>query len=264
MDIENRTHPPDPRGDLEDPRRPVVGFSQDRSEPHVIPWHAHHRAQLLYASRGVMSVETADGTWLVPPEQAVWVPPRTRHRVRARGPLSMRSLYVHPEAAAGLPGTCCVVNVAPLLRELVLAAAALAPERVPGGREARLVAVLLDQLRDLAPAPLHLPLPADPRIAAITRRLLADPADRASLAQHAHSVGASVRTVARLFVRETGMSFRQWRQRLRLLESISRLGTGDTVTRVALDLGYGSASAFVAMFRRETGVPPGHYLGGRR
>lgn len=207
-----------------------------------------------------MTVSTGDGTWVVPPQQAVWVPPGVLHEVTSIGALAMRTLYLHPAAIGGLPEACRVVTVPALLRELILRAVTLPPDYPPDGPEARLMAVVPDQLQALQPEPLHLPMPSDRRLRTITDALAKRPADGRSLADWARSAGASERTLARLFRRETGMTFGAWRQRLRLLAAIARLAEGRPVTAVAFDLGYESPSAFVAMFRRQLGEPPGRYL----
>jgi len=146
------------------------------------------------------------------------------------------------------------------LRELILYATTLRDHYAPDGPEARVMAVIPDQLRLLRPEPLHLPTPADRRLRAITDALSEHPSDGRSLADWARTAGASERTLARLFQRETGMTFGAWRQRLRLLVAIGRLAEGQSVTSAAFDLGYESPSAFVAMFRRELGQPPTRYL----
>lgn len=253
---------PDNPGDLEDPAWPVVGYARDHPSGHDTGRHQHRRAQLVYASAGVMTVTTATGTWVVPPQQAVWVPARITHQVRANGPLTMRTLYVlvGPGNAAGLPASCCVVGVPPLLRELILRAVTFTAEAPPSDAESRLLAVILDELRSLVPEPLHLPLPRDRRLTAVTDGLAADPADGRSLGEWARAAGASERTLARLFVTETGLTFGAWRQRLRLLSAVARLAEGQAVTAVAYDLGYDSPSAFIAMFRRTLGATPGRYL----
>ena len=247
-------------GDLDDPTRPVVTVASDYPGPHRFPPHYHLRAQLVYASSGVMTVSTAEGTWVVPPQQAVWVPPGIVHEVGSDGPLAMRTLYLHPQATQGLPETCRVVTVPALLRELILSAVAIPPDYAPDGPEARLMAVIPDQLRALEAEPLHLPMPSDRRLRVVADTLARDPADGSRLEDWAARAGASERTLARLFRRETGMTFGAWRQRLRLLAAIARLAEGRPVTEVAFDLGYESPSAFVAMFRRELGEPPGRYL----
>ena len=246
--------------DFDDPARPVVALAVDYDGPHHMAPHHHLRAQLVYASEGVMTVSTAEGTWVVPPQQAVWVPPGVLHEVSSGGPMAWRTLYLHPSATAGLPESCCVVTVPPLLRELIQQATKLPHGYGPDGPEARLMAVIPDQLRRLRPEPLHLPMPLDRRLKAITEALMAEPSNRLALGDWARRAGASERTLARLFRSETGMTFGAWRQRLRLLEAIARLAEGAAVTTVAYDLGYDSPSAFVAMFRRELGQPPGRYL----
>jgi AraC-like DNA-binding protein/mannose-6-phosphate isomerase-like protein (cupin superfamily) len=251
-----RLHP----GDLDDSDRPVVALANDLPGPHHIAPHHHLRAQLVYAVAGVMTVRTAEGTWVVPPQQAVWVPPGVEHAVASQTPLAMRTLYIHPSATRGLPASCCVVTVPPLLRELILHATSLPTAYREDGPEARLMAVIPDQLRRLRPEPLHLPIPADRRLRSITEALQSQPADGRALADWARTAGASERTLARLFKQETGMTFGAWRQRLRLLLAIGRLAEGQAVTAVAYDLGYESPSAFVAMFRRELGAPPARYL----
>ncbi len=207
-----------------------------------------------------MTVSTAEGTWVVPPQQAVWIPAGIDHRVDCLGRVSMRSLYLHPESTAGLPAKCSVVEVTALLRELIVEAVRCFDDQPGDTVFARLAAVVLDQLRRIEAAPLDLPLPRDPRIRGLAQALRADPGDGRTLSQWAEGAGASPRTLARLFFKETGMTFASWRQRLRLQQAVARLGAGDTVTSVALDLGYQSPSAFVAMFRRTLGAPPGRYF----
>jgi AraC-like DNA-binding protein len=159
-----------------------------------------------------------------------------------------------------LPTTCAVVQVRPLLRELILAAVAFRQPYHAVGPEARLVGVLLDELDVARTAPLHLPMPRDPRLLAITAPLLADPSDKRPLGAWARTAGASARTLARLFRRETGLGFAHWRQQARLLRALERLAAGEAVTAVALDLGYDGPSAFIAMFRSRLGTTPGRYF----
>jgi len=247
-------------GNLLDRKRPIVTLARDTSSPQYFPFHRHARAQLVYASVGVLTVVTTQGTWVVPPQQAVWVPAGIKHEVRSPGPVSMRSLYIHPDMAAGLPAYCCVVAITPLLRELILEAVSLPNDYEPSGAESRLMHVILDKLQALKPTPLHLPFPQNPRIKIVSDALVSNPADNRDLEIWADSAGASSRTLARLFVKETGLTFGAWRQRLRLLAAISQLGAGQSVTTVSYETGYHSPSAFIAMFKRVLGVPPGRYF----
>lgn len=247
-------------GDLPDLTRPIVTLARDTLGAHYFPLHQHTRAQLVYASVGVLTVVTSQGTWVVPPQQAVWVPAGIEHEVRSAGPVSMRSLYIHPHMTHGLPAYCCVVTVTPLLRELILEAVSLSNDYEPKGVESRLMHVILDKLQALERTPLHLPFPQDPRIKILSDALVNNPADDRDLEVWAHSAGASSRTLARLFVKETGLTFGAWRQRLRLLAAISRLGAGQPVTSVSYETGYHSPSAFIAMFKRTLGLSPGRYF----
>jgi AraC-like DNA-binding protein len=239
--------------------RPVVALARDLPPSHEIDWHSHPRFQLVYAARGVMTVDTRDATWVVPPQRAVWMPPAVAHRLTAKGVVQLRSLYVRKDAAARMPATCEVFEVTPLLRELILRATELPLEydvRGPGGRIMRL---LLDELAGLARLPYHLPMPRTAPLAAICRRLLDAPDDAATLEQIAGKGNLSARTLARHFRRHTGMSFAEWRRRARLLRALGWIAEGRPILEVAMELGYESPSAFSAMFRRELGAPPSSF-----
>lgn len=241
------------------PEHPIVTYHcPEYPAGHVVPMHRHLRGQLLYAVSGVMTVVTEAGTWTVPPQQAVWIPADTGHEVRMPCLVRMRSLYIHPDAVAGLPQACRVVEVTPLLRELI--ARLVEPTDRTREQVTRLMAVLVDEVLSLDSPPLHLPAPRDPRLRSITDALLEDPADGRDLGAWSQRVGASERTLARLFQQETGLGFRAWRQQRRLLSAMERLAGGDDVTAVALDLGYRSPSAFIAMFKRVLGESPGRYF----
>lgn len=233
---------------------------------HAGSWHRHESACLIYPSEGAASVETEKGHWVVPPQRAVWVPAGVGHRTSMSGRTTVSSLIVDREAASGLPEASCAIGISPLLRELIVHACT-APSRPgtgepgPVGPDARILAVILDQIRSLPAPALPLPLPRDRRLRRVVEALLEDPADNRSLEDWGRLVGASSRTLARLFRSETSMTFRAWRRHLRVLEALRRLAEGESVTNVALDVGYESPSAFVQMFRRCVGRTPGRYFG---
>ena len=240
--------------------RPIVGMAREILSGHIIAWHQHIRSQLLYASSGVMTVETKIGVWVVPPLRAVWIPAYTHHQIHASGQVSMRTLYIEPEISADLPGKCCVVAVTPLLRELILHAITLPLLYDEQGPEGRLMKVLLDQIQTMDIAPLELPIPKDDRLKKIYAYLSARPEDNRKLEAWGKRVGATGRTLARRFRLETGMTFGQWRQQIRVLEALTRLARGVPVTTVAIGLGYDSPSAFIAMFKKALGKTPGQYF----
>lgn len=249
--------------DFQDVARPIAAMAKDYPDGWINTWHRHRRAQLVYASSGVMTIRTPHGTWVVPPDRALWIPPATDHEIVMAGAVTMRTVYVEPKAAAlaGLPGSCSVVAVAGLLRELMLRAVEMPLLYDENGADGRVAKLILDELRVLRALPLHLPSPSDARLKRICAALRRQPADDRTLQGWGREVGASARTLARLFRSETGLSFGRWRAQARLLAALARLAAGEKVTSVALDLGYDSPSAFAALFRRQFGVPPSRYFG---
>ncbi|MEJ2410446.1 MAG: helix-turn-helix transcriptional regulator [Novosphingobium sp.] len=229
------------------------------SEPHV-----HRKAQLIMAVRGLVTCEVAKGLWMVPPQCALWIPGGMEHRVRAVGEVELYVLFVDPDVADELPAECCTIAIAPLLRELVVAVSRLPPLYDRGGSSGRLIDTMLDQLVIAPVEHLHLPMPTDPRLRRIADALTADPSDRATIGEWAQRVAMSERTLFRLIMRETGMSFGRWRQQFQIMFALERLTDGDAVQVVAFDLGYESASAFITMFKKALGQPPGQYLAARR
>lgn len=262
INIENQTKAGiyDPVKEVTNIPRPIVAMAKDFPSGHLIPFHQHDRSQFLYASAGVMTVTTAKGIWVVPPFRAVWVPALTGHQIGCFGKLSMRTLYIKPDTASKLPQECCVLAVPALLRELILHAVTLPSLYEPNSREERIMTVIIDLVQTLKITPLDLPIPGDARLRKITEKLSMNPADNRTLEDWGKYAGATGRTLARLFRLETGMSFRQWRQQMRILESLKRLGRNDPVTTVAWDLGYESPSAFIAMFKKALGKTPGRYF----
>lgn len=227
---------------------------------HVIRAHAHPEDQLLFAVEGVMTVETNHGLWVVPPLRAVWIPAETTHRVRVSGRVSMRTIYFLPRLCSSLPRRCLVVNVSSLLKELILYACTFQRLRRRVPAERHLLDLLIDQFKAIESVPVQLPHPSDPRARRLAELLSADPADRRALRTLSRSCGAGTRTMQRLFAEQTGMSFSTWRQRLRLIYALQSLAAGESVTTVALQAGYSAPSAFIAMFRRQLGTTPAHYL----
>ena len=240
--------------------RPVAAMAKDFPDGSRIAPHRHPRAQLVFATHGVMVVSTDQGSWVVPPNRAVWVPANTEHAIRTWGEVAMRTLYIRADLAASLPDKCCVIMVSPLLRELILRAVALPLLYDEAGAAGRVMALILDEIRALPVLPLHLHWPEDARLKRLCTAIREDPASTRTLDEWGRGIGASGRTLARLFRQETGMSFGAWRQQVRLVDALGRLAAGQPVTDVALDLGYQSPSAFTSMFRRALGSAPTRYF----
>jgi AraC-like DNA-binding protein len=239
--------------------RAVAAMPKEFPVDFVIDPHSHERAQLIFATSGTMRVLTDKAMWVVPPQRALWMPAGTVHGIEMLQATSMRTLYLRRDAASGMPSECRVLQVSPLLRELIVRATELPLHYDETGPSAHLIALLLAELHDSQTLGLQLPMPSSVRLAALCRSLLRRPADRRTLGDWARSVHTSERTLARLFQEETGLSFAAWRQQARVLEAMAKLGAGQPVTQVALDVGYDSVSAFCAMFRRAAGVSPTQY-----
>jgi AraC-like DNA-binding protein len=244
--------------------RPVVVSSISLvTEGGEFPPHRHHKAQLLYTVSGVITCETERGVWMVPPGCAVWIPGDMSHRAVPSGKVRGYALFVEPDAVGGLPKACCSVAVSVLLRALIDRACQLPARYEPQGADGRIMSVLLDELVAAPLEELHLPRPSDARLLKLTNAILADPADSATLPQWAVRIGMSERSISRLFRSQTGMSVGRWRRQWHVIAGLQRLTSGMSVQAVAYELGYDSASAFVTMFKKALGKPPGRFLAER-
>jgi AraC-like DNA-binding protein len=243
-----------------DRKSAITTLARDYAAGHIIPLHFHDRDQLVYASRGVMTVRTRDGTWVVPPHRAVWIPARVPHVVTMSGSVAMRTLYLKPRLARGLPRDCCVINVPGLLKELILYACTLRKLRKSVQWQVHLIAIILHQLEAVQTVPLQLPHLSDPRLVRIAEIFLKNSCDSRTLAQLCRVSGASKRSIERLFQQEIGMTFGKWRQQLRLMEGMRLLAEGAKVTHAALECGYSTPSAFISMFRKVLGTTPSSYF----
>lgn len=236
----------------------VVGNFPLSSGQWILP-HSHPQHQLAWTPRGVLDVAVDDTYWVLPPTRALWLPAGVVHRTGATRDAVLRSLYLEP-ARCHLDWTePTPVGVDGLLAHLI---AYLNREDLADDARLRAEAVVLDQLHPLPTLPIDVPRPVDERVRAVADALLDDPADPRSLEAHARAVGASRRTLTRLFVQDTGMSFDRWRTHVRLRAALPLLAEGQSVSRVAHAVGYATASAFLAAFRRTVGTSPKQYLGG--
>jgi len=221
-----------------------------------VPPHAHGSHQLIYATRGLMEVSAGQSYWLIPPQFAVWIPAGTMHQIRMSGAVSMRTLYLRPSAASGLPNACTVLYVAPLLRELVVEAVRLGRLRVKNRLHCALRDLIISQLKAASPVPTSVVLPQDPRALRVATACIAQPGGSMDLRHLCESAGVSVRTIERAFRKDVGMTFDAWRRQVRLMKAIELLAKGNPVKEIAYEVGYAQPSAFVAMFRQALGTTP--------
>lgn len=223
------------------------------------PQHRHAWGELVYSFSGVMEVKLAERHYLAPPQYGIWLPPFVEHTGLNRYETSFCSVYIAEELCVSLPRTTCAITVSPLVRAILAYLRDYPPGEKRTDEEERLLRVLVDQLAGAACAGSYLPMSDDPILAPVLRALEANPGDTRTLPALAREANASERTLMRRCQRDLGMSFAEWRQRLRVVKAMPLLGAGHTVENIALDLGYGSASAFITMFRRMVGVTPDEF-----
>ncbi|MFD5813745.1 AraC family transcriptional regulator [Streptomyces sp. NPDC127038] len=247
-----------PVAEVDELARAVLAIGTDYPRDHLLGWHEHRRAQVLYAATGVMRVETADGSWTIPTARAVLIPPMTRHQVTMTE-VSTRSLYIEPAAVPWFPSRCRTVDVSALLRALILEAVEMEPRYPEHGRDAALAALVLHELKSLTPLPLDVPLPSDPRLRGLCEAFLGNPDIHDPPARWCAALNVSERTLARRFRDGTGLSFAQWRQRACVLHSLHLLAVRTPVTRIAAVLGYDNPAAYTAAFKKLLGRPPTAY-----
>ncbi len=257
------------------PSRPLRAKANHFSVDIEVMPHSHGWAQLSFSASGVVRVTVAHGTYLAPPSRAVWIPPGVEHAVTVVEEADLRALYLHqprgqagPEVPAGEQAAwreCRVLEVSDLLRALVLEMSTVPDgrERLDSAtldRERLLGALVLDELRRARPVPMGVQLPVDKRLRALCEAVLEDPGRHTTLEAWAAGVGASTRTLARLFRDELGTSFGPWRQQALLARALALAARRTPIGSIASELGYSSASAFTAMVRRTVGVPPRRFF----
>lgn len=233
----------------------VVSFPMPRGS--VFDWHTHTDHQLAWAPSGVLMVRTERTAWVLPPTRALWIPAGIPHETLSMSSATMQAVYVRPHRCPITWADCTPVSASPLLRELI---GYLAGPSLEASARARGEALVVDLLRPVVMAAIEVPVPTDQRAVEVAEALRRDPADPRTLGEWGREVGASERTLARAFLADTGLPFGHWRTRLRLSVALAALAEGASVSSVAHSVGYESTSAFVAAFRRETGVTPAAYF----
>ena len=243
--------------------RPLIPLAHDYPHGAAEPWHSHDCAQLLHTLSGVVRVETEQGHWIVPPSRGVWLPAGTHHRLKATGQVAARTLFIDPFARADLPSVCQVVQISDLLRELIINSLSLPAQYDAGTREERIYELILDEIRVMNVLPFNLPEPQTPALQTLCRHIQNEPGKSWTAAVAASQLNMSERTLLRQFRKQTGLSFSEWVRRAKLMIALTYLAQGQSVLRVAVELGYESHSAFSAMFRRILGASPSDYFQSR-
>ncbi|ABC22751.1 transcriptional regulator, AraC family [Rhodospirillum rubrum ATCC 11170] len=244
--------------------RPAVARQLDFADHQAeVPMHEHRKGQLILALHGAVTCTADNEIWIVPPNCAVWIPGGVPHSARATANARLTYLFVEP-GAAKLPEECCTLSISPMIREMVDRLAREPADYPSHGHAARLARVALDELVDMPRERFNLPISGNAKIRAIADALTVDPSDRSTLAEWAKRVAMSERSLARLMIRETGLTFGRWRQQLHLVVALRQLAGGASVHTVAAELGYESVNAFITMFKKALGSTPAQYFVERR
>ena len=251
--------PSAPLLDYEDVDRPVLAVRREFPQSFELEWHRHSRGQLLYVAEGVAAVHTPNGAWMAPPERAVWTPAGMPHAVRMVATVSARSIRIDPALWRSPGDRSQVIAVSSLLRTLLDAATEITPTYDVNGRDGLLMELLVNEVERAPLIPLAVPFPTSTALAAKCRAFLQQPNPHDTIEDWSVALAIGRKAFTRMFRRETGMSFAQWRRQACLLTALPRLSSGESVTNVALDLGYDSPAAFATMFKRLVGVAPSHY-----
>jgi AraC-like DNA-binding protein len=222
--------------------------------------HAHGSDQLIYAVRGIMRVSAGSSIWLIPNHFAIWIPAYVGHSISMSDPVSMRTLYLRRGLATELPSSCTVLHITSLLRELIVETVRLRELRRRNRLQCGLCDLLVSQLQSATTMPTSVTMPKDPRARAICAAIISNPGECRSLATMCGPVGASVRTIQRIFRREVGMDFEFWRRQVRLMKAVELLVSGQSVKETSFAVGYRQPTAFVEMFRGILGTTPGAWI----
>lgn len=240
--------------------RPIEVISRGIAANFSVGRHSHRWGQFVHATRGTLAVNLTGARYIVPPEQGVWIPPNVEHEVIALNDVAVSSFYFDNAQLGELPKQACVLDVNAFLKTLICEASNISNDYDWQASDGRLLRLIRDRLGSAANVIFQLPYPQDARLLVILDKLQRDPSNKHDLKQWGDIVGASARSLSRLFKKQTGLSYSQWRIRLNIQLAITQLASGESVTNTALFLGYESASSFIYMFKKQTGITPGFYL----
>lgn len=242
---------------------PAVAHKLDFADHQAeVPLHVHRKGQLIIALHGAVTCTAGNEIWIVPPNCGVWIPGGVSHSARATANARLNYLFVEPEAA-NLPEESCTLSISPMIREMVERLARERADYLVDSHAARIARVVLDELADMPRERFNLPISGNSKIRLIADTLTVEPSDRSTLSDWAKRVAMSERSLARLLIRETGLTFGRWRQQLHLIVALRELASGKAVHNVAAELGYDSVNAFITMFKKALGSTPAQYFAQR-
>ncbi|HJO93247.1 MAG TPA: helix-turn-helix transcriptional regulator [Victivallales bacterium] len=252
-----KTNSPSPCGFKLDCNLPVLSNIKIAKKEYYGTVHTHPRGQLICPCKGLVKAKTKSGLWLVPPSQSLWVPPMTEHQILLPKSVSVTFLFVDPTVKLDFTKNCCVLAMNNFMHELINKSVHIGNNYTVNSPEFRIMLVIIDELKKLPPTPLNLPFAKDERLTRVMNFLMKQPNSQKKMESFASLACTSSKNLNRLFVKETGLTYGNWRKQLIVLESIEKLNKGSSVTEVAIDMWYNSISAFITMFKKVTGKTPG-------
>ncbi|MFM2479923.1 AraC family transcriptional regulator [Celerinatantimonas sp. YJH-8] len=254
------TRGPSP-GHIDDPEQNIIVHSKKFSSGELSrPAHSHPRAQLVWSNQGIMKVTVPGAQWLVPPSHAIWVPGGMEHEMTANTEVLTCFIFVDQRASDSMPNRCTVLHMTPLMQQLLIHFLNLSTPHGSKQRLQRLSWVIMDELAELDETPLDLPDGQSERFKPITHYLVQNQTKNPTLSQLASEFALGDRTLERLFKKETGLTFSEWNQRLKFIRAIELLNEHKSSFEIAAQLGYRSASAFTAAFKKQFGTTPQLYM----
>jgi len=259
MNNDNQTYQVVDFGFQINPDFPVLGYTEIITNA-VCLSHSHPRAQLIYASSGVMNVVVDDQIWVVNPLQGLWIPGGMEHEVSFQKDVNLYSVFIDPSFTDGLPTASFSFDISLFLKQLLFKIISFEKEEVISVSQRRIMDVFLDELALIEPSATFLPTTNNVRLKNVVQLLLNDVSSKYTIDHYAEISCMSSRTLSRLFIKELGMNFSDWRIRLKLLEAIKRLGEKQSIKEIAFDLGYETTSAFIFMFKKHLGKTPSNYI----
>jgi AraC-like DNA-binding protein len=233
----------------------IEGLASSYDAGTFISEHSHTAHQIVHAISGALRVYVSDATWFVPPGRGLWVPAHALHSIRCLHRVEMRTVYLS-DSRPSFSANVKVIGISPLMREILVRVSEGCGKR----QISHLKSLLLDEIAAMDVEQLRLPVPKDVRIARLATYLLEHPTKHISLEDWAKCLGFSQRNLIRHVRAQTGMSFRQLRRQTRVMLAIEKLSNGQSVTNVALDVGFETTSAFIHAFRLITGTTPGKFI----
>lgn len=236
--------------------RQVSAFARRDDAGYLIKPHAHDRDQLIYAIRGVMTIEALGSIWTIPSNYSLWIPARVQHSVKMDTQVDMRTLYLMPGVVDAPTDRCQVRAVSPLLRELIVRAMETTPLYDEHGADGRLMQVIVDEIQRQPELPFSVKLPTDRRLVQIARHMMRSLNESVPIAELGRRAGLSERSVIRRFPEETGLTLHRWRQHARLMRAFALADEGHSISSITQELGYSTPSAFAKMFRKVFGQAP--------